>query len=130
MTVPSLRITLSAALLAAAAASPAFSADPAKGKAYFDQVCAICHATSNAPNGPVAGPSLVGVTGRKAGTATGFAAYTAALKGSGLTWDTKTLDEFLTNPMKKVPGTAMPMMIPDNGTRADVVAYLGTLKGK
>lgn len=128
MTVPSLRIALSAAILAAAAASPAFSADAAKGKAYFDQICAVCHATTANGDGPVAGPTLAGVTGRKAASAKGFALYTDALKKSGLTWDAKTLDEFLTNPMKKVPGTSMPMMIPDNGTRADVITYLGTLK--
>jgi cytochrome c2 len=28
----------------------------------------------------------------------------------------------------KVPGTAMPMQIPDDKIRADVVAYLATLK--
>jgi cytochrome c2 len=34
------------------------------------------------------------------------------------------------NPMAKVPGTLMPMQIPDDKTRADVVAYLATLKKK
>jgi cytochrome c2 len=30
--------------------------------------------------------------------------------------------------MAMVPGTFMPMLIPDDKTRADVVAYLATLK--
>ncbi len=31
-------------------------------------------------------------------------------------------------PMQKVPGTVMPMMLPDDQERADVIAYLVTLK--
>ena len=46
---------------------------------------------------------------------------------SGLTWDAATLDHFLTNPMQAVPGTLMPMPIPDAGNRADVITYLSTL---
>jgi cytochrome c len=54
--------------------------------------------------------------------------YSEALKKSGLTWNPKTLSEFLIMPMQKVPGTVMPMMLPDDKERADVIAYLGTLK--
>jgi cytochrome c len=39
-----------------------------------------------------------------------------------------TLDPFLTDPMKKVPGTAMPQSVPDPAQRADIIAYLATLK--
>ena len=46
---------------------------------------------------------------------------------SHLTWDAKTLDDFLTSSTAKVPGTAMPVAIPDGKIRADVIAYLGTL---
>ena len=108
----------------------ASAADAKNGKAVFDKLCAICHAVSNAPGAPVTGPSLVNVVGRKAASVPGFALYSPALKASKLTWDVATLDEFLTMPMKKVPGTMMPMMIPDPKERGDVIAYLGTLKGK
>ena len=50
------------------------------------------------------------------------------LRPSRLIWTTETLDEFLVSPMKMVPGTLMPMLIPDNKTRVDVVAYLATLR--
>jgi len=114
------------------ASLPAFAAgakaDVENGKTIFTQRCAICHAVSNAPGGPVAGPSMVGIVGRKAATVPGFAMYSPALKGSGLTWNTKSLDEFLTMPMQKVPGTTMPMMLPDAKERTDVIAYMGTLK--
>ena len=42
----------------------------------------------------------------------------------------ETLDEFLAMPMQKVPGTTMPMMLPDAKERADVIAYLASLKKK
>ena len=39
-----------------------------------------------------------------------------------------TLDEFLVNPSAKVPGTAMAGVLTDPQQRADVIAYLATLK--
>lgn len=120
------------ALIACLAAPAAFAAgakpDVENGKTVFAQQCGICHAVSNAPGGPVAGPNMAGIVGRKAASVPGFAMYSPALKAYGVTWSTKTLDEFLINPMQKVPGTMMPMMLPDAKIRADVIAYLGTLK--
>lgn len=73
-------------------------------------------------------PSLAGVVGRKAGSIAGFA-YSDANKASGLTWDEKTLDTYLTNPMKMVPGTKMTFAgIPDAAKRKEVIDYLKTLK--
>jgi cytochrome c len=66
--------------------------------------------------------------GRKAGSQPEFTKYSEALKASGLTWTTENLDRFLISPMAMVPGTFMPMLIPDDKTRADVIAYLATLK--
>jgi cytochrome c len=102
--------------------------DVANGKTIFTQRCGICHAVNKDPGGPVAGPNMVGIVGRKAASVPGFALYSEALKKSGLTWNAKTLSEFLIMPMQKVPGTVMPMMLPDDQERADVIAYLGTLK--
>ena len=73
------------------------------------------------------GPNLVGIVGREAGSQPEFTRYSDALKSSGLTWNTQILDKFLTNPMALVPGTLMPMLIADDETRADVIAYLATL---
>ena len=101
--------------------------DVEHGKATFAVMCSVCHSTQES-GGPIEGPNLIGVVGRKAGSQPDFTKYTPALKAYGITWSVKTLDKFLTNPMAKVPGTAMPMLIPDDKTRADVVAYLATLK--
>jgi len=47
------------------------------------------------------------------------------MKKSKLVWDEKTLDRFLANPMKVVPGTAMTYEgVTDAKDRADLIAYL------
>jgi cytochrome c len=74
------------------------------------------------------GPSLFGVVGRPAGTAPGYN-YSEANKSSGKTWDDATLDTYLTNPKALVPGTKMVFPgLPDAADRANVIAYLDTLK--
>jgi cytochrome c len=124
------KVLATLALISLGSVAPAAEpkADAEAGKAIFSQRCGICHAVSTEPGGPVAGPLMVGIIGRKAGSVPGFAMYSEALKKSGITWSVKTLDDFLIMPMQKVPGTVMPMMLPDDQERADVVAYITTLK--
>jgi cytochrome c len=118
-------------ILASALTTPAaFAADAANGKAVFDRLCVICHSTTTEPGGPVTGPTLAGIVGRKAATVKEFPMYTEALKKHGVTWNAKTLDEFLANPMVNVPGTMMVMPVTDATERADLISYLATLKGK
>lgn len=106
---------------ATAAATTAAGGKPAA----FAQ-CAVCHSVEAGKNG--VGPSLAGVFGRKAGTVAGYA-YSDANKNSGLTWDEATLDEYLTAPAKKVPGTKMTFAgYPDAAKRKEVIEYLKTLK--
>ena len=52
------------------------------------------------------GPNLWGLIGRKTGQASGFS-YTQANKDKGITWEQETLDIYLTNPKKYIPGTKM-----------------------
>src|ERR1043166_5693960 len=102
----------------------------AKGKAFFDIGCAVCHAPVLGPENLVMmkqGPSLVGVVGRPAGSLPHFN-YTKAIRELGFTWDTARLYKFLESPMDVVPGTTMPIPVADPRNRADVVAYLATLK--
>ena len=112
---------------AAAQVQPA--GDASQGQVFFQQSCAICHTTTLGPGNAVIvklGPSLVGVVGRRAGTGLSFN-YTRAMTDSGLTWDAATLDRFLTSPPSVVPGTLMPMPVPDAENRRNVIAYLATL---
>jgi alcohol dehydrogenase (cytochrome c) len=94
------------------------------GKTVFENQCASCHATEPGKQG--FGPSLAAVIGRVSGTLPGFN-YTPAMVNAHLIWDAKTLDEFLTSSMQKVPGTSMPVALANAAARADVIAYLATL---
>lgn len=112
--------------IAAIAASTAQAADPAKGKSVF-QRCAICHRVEkNGGNG--LGPNLFDIVGRKAGTVADFS-YSAAMKNSGIVWSTDKLTAYIEHPAAVVPGNKMAFAgVTDAGQRADVVAYLATLK--
>jgi cytochrome c len=112
-------------LLCTGATAPAMAQDAAAGGVTFKQRCQACHTVTSGQPATIA-PNLAGVAGRKAGS-TAFN-YSAALKSSGLTWNKATLDTFLAGPGKLVPGTRMLVAIPDPKQRADVVAYLGSLK--
>jgi cytochrome c len=118
------KILIVAALLAFAA--EAHAGDAAKGKDVFNR-CAVCHnAAKGAPN--KIGPNLFGVVGRKAGTSGGFN-YSGAMKGFGKNWTPQLLDTYLTHPQMVVQGTKMSFAgISNAGQRADVIAYLQTLK--
>ncbi|TZG24971.1 c-type cytochrome [Sphingomonas montanisoli] len=112
--------------LALATSSGAMAAgDAAKGKSFFVR-CAVCHKTVAGQNG--IGPSLAGVSGRKAGTLAGFN-YSPAMKGANFAWTQANLDAYLTKPMAKVPGTRMIFMgVPKAEDRENLIAYLATLK--
>jgi cytochrome c len=74
------------------------------GETVFKKNCAVCHTLEIGKN--KIGPSLADVVDRKAGSVPGFA-YSAANKNSGDTWDEQTLDTYLTDPKKFMPGTKM-----------------------
>jgi cytochrome c len=121
-------VTFALCVMAAATIglSPSFAAgDAAAGQNVFATRCSVCHATE--PGVKKFGPSLAGVFGRKSGTEAGYD-YSAALKGASITWDEKTLDQFIENPTVDVPGTKMPVNLSGSGDRQNVIAYLKTLK--
>jgi cytochrome c len=114
---------LALAMALAGGAACAQSPDAARGADAYDDRCSGCHVIG----GVGQGPSLAGVVGRKAGATPGFD-YTAALKGSGLTWTPANLDRWLAGPQKLVPGTAMTAVVPGAAERRELIAYLATLK--
>jgi cytochrome c len=108
------------ALVAATSASRA-DGDAARGEKRFEE-CATCHTLERGVNN--VGPSLNGVLARKAGEIADFR-YSPALKRSGITWTPQTLDNFIADPQKAVPGNRMPFAgMPDAADRADLIAYL------
>ena len=93
--------------------------------AVFHHPLRACHATEPGVN--KIGPSLAGVVGRKSGFAPGFN-YSPALKEANITWDEKTLDQFLQNPTGDVHGSRMFLTVPNAADRQNAIAYLETLK--
>lgn len=114
-------VLLAAALVVAAA--PAAAQDAARGRQLVESRCFGCHSLDQNRVGPALGT----VFGRRAGSHPGYA-YSAALKGAGHAWDETTLDRWLTNPQAFVPGAVMPFRLSDPGERADVIAFLKSLK--
>jgi cytochrome c len=89
----------------------------------FDQ-CAACHSVDGT-NGT--GPTLKGVFGRQAGTVSGFR-YSRAMRGAAVTWDAKSLDQYLSDPQGFIAGNIMPFSgVDDAAERAAIVAYLQSL---
>jgi cytochrome c len=123
-----IRSVRSFALAALLAAPAAYAGDAANGEVLFmASGCPACHGVIKDDNAKV-GPNLVGVVGRQAGTTQSLLGPSENMKKYGVTWSTETLDEFLANPSAKVPGTAMTGILADPQQRADVIAYLSTLK--
>jgi cytochrome c len=83
--------------------------------------CAACHAIEANRTGP----QHCGLFGRKAGTAPGFDGYSKAMRASGIVWDEHSLNVFLQDPIKAVPGTAMGYAgIKDDKERTELIAWL------
>ncbi|MBO44364.1 MAG: cytochrome c family protein [Rhodospirillaceae bacterium] len=100
--------------------------DVKKGKKLFKSKCGICHSIVKGKR--KLGPSLFSVVGKKAGTEPKYR-YSSAMKKSNLTWNESSLDEYLANPRKKVPGTKMSFPgLKKESKRKAVIAYLKTLK--
>ena len=127
--IPPIRLFALAALLATFAAfASGLDGNAANGRELFmTKSCVACHGVTKEDNSMV-GPSLFGVVGRKAGTAPSLLGASENLKKYGVTWSAETLDEFLADPNAKVPGTPMAGVLADPQQRADVIAYLFTLK--
>jgi cytochrome c len=115
--------TPAAAPPAAAVAAP--SGDAVRGEKRFRAVCGTCHTLDPAKKS--IGPHLKGVVGRKAGTVPGFM-YSAGMKSSGLTWTPAQLDPYLAKPAAVVKGTKMVNIVANAKDRADIIAYLATVK--
>lgn len=118
-------LCLSALLLATQASFA--SGDAKKGVNAFAEECGDCHSTTPGKNKK--GPGLFGVIGRKAGSVADFSGYSEPMKQSGLTWSTEQIDSYITHPKKVVPAGKMKYDgLDDAATRADIIAYLSSLK--
>jgi len=101
--------------------------DAKKGANAFAEECGDCHSTTPGKNKK--GPGLFAVVGRKSGSVSDFSGYSEAMKQSGLTWTGEQIDSYITHPKKVVPAGKMKYGgLDDAATRADIIAYLSSLK--
>lgn len=96
-----------------------------EGKAAF-VACTGCHSVDGSAK--PTGPTLKGVVGRQAASVAAYRNYSAALRGSKITWTAQELDAYLKAPATRVKGTTMMIATPDAKRRKAIVAYLSTLK--
>lgn len=109
-----------AGVLALCASAPVGAApDVVRGAVVYTR-CLACHALAY----DRVGPRHCGLFGRLAGSVPGFD-YSPAMKNSKIRWDEKTLDLFLTKPLKLVPGSSMTYDgVANPEDRANLIAYL------
>ena len=93
--------------------------DAMNGQLLYASRCIACHSIDV----NLAGPAHRGVFGRKAGSVIDFD-YSPALKQSRVIWNEKTLDKWLANPEKLIPGQKMGYAVADAKEREDLIAYL------
>jgi len=105
--------------VAANAAGP--QGDIVAGRQVFKK-CQACHSLE--PGKTILGPSLAGIVGRKSAADANFS-YSPAMKQAALTWNAATLDAYLMDPQKIVPGNRMPFPgLKTDHDRQDVIAFL------
>ena len=103
------------------AAAAGLQGDADAGRQVFKK-CQACHSLELGKT--ILGPSLAGIVGRKSAADANFS-YSPAMKQAALTWDPPTLDAYLAEPAKIVPGNRMPFPgLKTDHDRQDVIAFL------
>ena len=102
--------------------SPA-AGDVLRGAALYQTSCTACHAIDSNK----VGPAHRGVVGRRVGSLPGYR-YSDELARSRLRWTPQTLNLWLEDPEELVAGQRMGFQVESAQQRADLIAYLATLK--
>ena len=106
-----------------ATAAPALAApltgDVARGERLYGGRCGFCHSLDSNRFGP----RHRGVYGRRVAAVPDFH-YSKALAARTFTWNADTLDAWLADPKRFVPGTSMGARTASPQDRADLIAYL------
>ncbi len=97
--------------------------DVLKGQALYAARCTACHAVDSNK----LGPAHRGVMGRRVGSLKGYK-YSDEMAQSRLRWTPQTLNAWLQDPEDLVVGQRMGFQVDDAQERADLIAYLATLK--
>ena len=97
--------------------------DVLKGQALYQARCTACHAVDSNK----IGPAHRGVMGRRVGSLKGYK-YSDEMAQSRLRWTPQTLNAWLQDPEDLVAGQRMGFQVEDAQERADLIAWLATLK--
>lgn len=97
----------------------------AAGQRIWQQRCTECHTLDVDDTGP----HHRGVFGRRAGSVKGYD-YSHALRDANLVWDETSLDRWLTDPEKFLPGQNMDYRVRSAQERAALIAYLKSLSAR
>lgn len=97
--------------------------DVQRGMALYQARCTACHAVDSNKTGP----AHRGVMGRRVGGLKGYK-YSDELAQSRLRWTPQTLNVWLEDPEELVAGQRMGFQVDDAQERADLIAWLATLK--
>ena len=102
------------------------TADATAGEEFFMRKCSSCHDEYKSDTHGK-GPNLWNVMGRKAGSSPGFD-YSDAMRQSGHTWNYATLNYYLTNTKRAVPGRIMNFKgIRKDKNRAKLLLFLRSM---
>jgi cytochrome c len=114
--------SIAVAFIAAVLQSPNAVADDFSdpGRRIFERRCLSCHVAGK-------GPDLVGVLGRKAGTANSGVHSSAAVE-YGAIWTRSSLRRYLSEPGREMPGTLMQVRVPDSKELDDLLNYLEIIR--
>ncbi|MET0266941.1 MAG: c-type cytochrome [Duganella sp.] len=93
-----------------------------QGKRLWQQHCSDCHAIDTDETGP----RHRGVFGRRAGSIPNYD-YSRALRKSGVVWNAATLESWLTDPEKFIPGQNMDYRVSKRAEREALITYLQSL---
>jgi cytochrome c len=107
----------------APAARPLLAENP--GKQLFERRCTGCHSLDTEKSGP----HLRGVYGRPAGSLASFQ-YSDALRRSGVTWDSATLDQWLTETDSFIRDNDMAFQVARADERAAIIGYVKEISSK
>ena len=99
-----------------------------KSKVIFAKTCANCHSIEAGVN--KVGPTLFDIVGRSIASVQGYD-YSAKMRATSKdwkVWDDSHLNTYLTDPRRVLKGVRMFYSVPSAQDRADLIAYLDTLK--
>uniref|UniRef100_A0A6T2BB12 Cytochrome c domain-containing protein n=1 Tax=Eutreptiella gymnastica TaxID=73025 RepID=A0A6T2BB12_9EUGL len=102
------------------------SADCQRGQKLYEARAAQCHAIKKGDN--TTGPSLYKIFGSIAGTVPGYAYSIANRNATNVIWNEESLDKFLENPKKFLPGNKMGFAgMKKQKDRKDIIEYMKSI---